>query len=186
VHQVIGGGPMPPYIRRPHDDVLDALMDPETTASRLVVVRGGSSTGKTRAAWEAVTRGRLARWPLAYPQGEADLAALLGDGIPAGTVLWLGELRQYTGGQDNGSAVLGRLAELLDSSRGVIVVTTVWPRHWQDYADGARARSATGPSADGITGRLLERLPVLTGCEPAGIDPARGGVVDVPDEFTRD
>ena len=52
---MIGGGPMPTYIRRPHDDLLRAVLDPAVPASRLVVVRGGSSTGKTRAAYEAVT-----------------------------------------------------------------------------------------------------------------------------------
>jgi hypothetical protein len=45
VHQVIGGGPMPAYIRRPHDELLRAVLDPAVPASRLVVVRGGSSTG---------------------------------------------------------------------------------------------------------------------------------------------
>ena len=113
VHQVIGGGPMPPYVRRPHDELLRAVLDPAVPASRLVVVRGGSSTGKTRAAYEAVVA-RVAKWPLDYPQGEADLAALLEDGVPPGTVLWLGELRQYTRGPDGGAAVLGRLARLLE------------------------------------------------------------------------
>lgn len=46
VHKVIGGGPMPAYIRRPHDDLLRAVLGPAEPASRLVVVRGGSSTGK--------------------------------------------------------------------------------------------------------------------------------------------
>ena len=35
-----------------------------------------------------------------------------------------------------------------------------------------------------MAGRLLERLPELTGSDPARIDPARGGVIDVPDRFT--
>jgi hypothetical protein len=34
------------------------------------VVRGDSSTGKTRAAYEAIVRGRLARWWLEYPLGK--------------------------------------------------------------------------------------------------------------------
>ena len=45
-------------------------------------------------------------------------------------------------------------------------------------------RRAPGPApADpaGMAGRLLERLPELTGSDPARIDPARGGVIDVPD-----
>jgi hypothetical protein len=41
VHQVIGGGPMPAYVRRPHDELLRAVLDPSVSASRLVVIRGG-------------------------------------------------------------------------------------------------------------------------------------------------
>ena len=43
----------------------------------------------------------------------------------------------------------------------------------------------TGPADPaGTAGRLLEPLPELTGRDPAGIDPARGGVIDVPARFT--
>jgi hypothetical protein len=66
VHQVIGGGPMPAYVRRSHDELLRAILNPAVPTSRLVVVRGGSSTGKTRAAYEAVAS-RLAHWQLDYP-----------------------------------------------------------------------------------------------------------------------
>jgi hypothetical protein len=67
VHRVVGGGPIPKYVRRPHDELLQAVLDPAVPNSRLVVVRGGSSTGKTRAAYEATARGRLAPWRLDYP-----------------------------------------------------------------------------------------------------------------------
>jgi hypothetical protein len=60
VHQANGSGRMPTYVRRPHDDLLDAVLDPRVAASRLVVVRGDSSTGKSRAAYEAAARGKLA------------------------------------------------------------------------------------------------------------------------------
>jgi hypothetical protein len=86
VHQVIGGGPMPAYIRRPHDELLRAVLDPAVPASRLVVVRDGSSTGKTRAAYEAVTA-RLAGWRLDYPLDPGALKERLETGVPARTVL---------------------------------------------------------------------------------------------------
>jgi len=60
VHQVIGGGPMPTYVRRQHDDLLRAVLDPAVPASRLVVVRGVSSTGKTRAAGEQLSAPEVA------------------------------------------------------------------------------------------------------------------------------
>jgi hypothetical protein len=63
VHRVIGGGLLPPYVRRRHDQVLRTILDPGVAANRLVVVRGGSSTGKSRAAYEAVLD-RLPDWRL--------------------------------------------------------------------------------------------------------------------------
>ena len=39
VHPVTGGGPLPAYIRRPHDEVLRRVLDPEVADSRLIVVR---------------------------------------------------------------------------------------------------------------------------------------------------
>ena len=176
VHQVIGGGPMPAYVRRPHDELLRAVLDPAVPASRLVVVRGGSSTGKTRAAYEAVAD-RLADWQLDYPLDPGALAERLEAGIPARTVLWLGELRQYADA-DGGAAVLGRLADLL-AGEGHLVITTMWPEQWNTYTAAARAGPGAADPA-GTAGRLLERLPELTGSDPARIDPARGGVIDVP------
>ena len=180
VHQVIGGGPMPSYVRRPHDELLRAVLDPAVAGSRLVVVRGGSSTGKTRAAYEAVS-GRLAGWQLDYPLDPGTLAARLEAGIPVGTVLWLGELRQYADA-DGGAAALGRLADLL-GGEGHLVITTVWPEQWTTYTAAARAGPGAANPA-GTAGRLLGRLPDLTGADPARVDPARGGVIDVPDQFT--
>jgi hypothetical protein len=180
VHKVIGGGSMPVYVCRLHDELVRAVLDPAVPASRLVVVRGGSSTGKTRAAYEAILD-RLADWRVDYPLDPGALAARLAAGIPARTVLWLGEMRQYIDG-DGGAAVLARLADLLDGE-GHLIITTMWPEHWDAYVAAARASGdAAGPA--GTAGRLLERLPELAGRDPAQIDPARGGVIDVPGQFT--
>ena len=178
MHQVIGGGPMPAYISRPHDEPLRAVLDPAVPASRLVVVRGGSSTGKTRAAYEAVAA-RLAGWQLDYPLDPGALAARLDAGIPVRTVLWLGELRRRR--LHGGPAVLGRLADLL-KGEGHLLITTVWPEQWAAYAAAARSGPGTADPA-GAAPRLVDRLPELAGCDLAGIDPARGGVIDVPYPF---
>ena len=180
VHEVVGGGPVPPYVRRPHDELLRAVLDPVVPASRLVVVRGGSSTGKTRAAYEVVIA-QLGDWKLDYPLDPGALKERLDAGIPARTVLWLGELRQYADA-DGGPAVLARLADLLQAE-GHLVITTMWPEHWNTYTTASRANSGAADPA-GTVGRLLERLPELKGQEPARIDPGRGGVIDVPERFT--
>ncbi len=151
VHRVIGGGPMPTYVRRHHDELLQVILDPAVSASRFVVVRGGSSTGKTRAAYEAVAA-QLADWHLDYPLDPSALAARLDDGIPARTVLWLGELRQYADA-DGGPSVLARLADLLDGD-GHVVITTIWPENWDSYITAARAGFGPADPA-GTPGRLL-------------------------------
>ena len=179
VHQVIGGGPMPAYVRRPHDELLRAVLDPAVSASRLVVVRGGSSTGKTRAAYEAVAR-QLADWQLDYPLNAATLKERLDAGIPSRTVLWLGELRQYADAE-SGAEALGRLADLLQGE-GHLAITTIWPEQWNTYTAAARPGPGAASPA-GTAGRLLERLSELTGRDPAGIDPSHGGIIDVPPEF---
>ncbi len=145
----------------------------------LVVVRGGSSTGKTRAAFEAAAD-RLADWQLNYPLDLGALAERLEAGVPAHTVLWLGELRQYADA-GGGAAVLARLADLLQGE-GNVVITTMWPEQWNAYAGAARAgpgaRSGRDccPAAGAAAGTDRRRSP--------GIDPARGGVIDVPARFT--
>ena len=49
------GGPLPPYLRRPFDDQLNTVLDRAAHGtSGTAILLGGSSTGKTRALWEAV------------------------------------------------------------------------------------------------------------------------------------
>jgi hypothetical protein len=55
VHQSIGGGPLPAYVCRPHDERLRAVLDPACEYSRLVVIRGDALTGTSRTVYEAVT-----------------------------------------------------------------------------------------------------------------------------------
>jgi uncharacterized protein YidB (DUF937 family) len=180
VHAVPGGGPhgpMPAYIRRPHDELLRAVLDPEVAGSRLIVVRGEACAGKSRAVYEALAD-RLADWPLEYPPTAAALAARLEAGIPAWTVLWLGELCRYTDA-DGGAAALSRLAALLDGE-GHLVITTMWPEHWAAYVTAAGARLGADDPAR-VAGRLVAGLDELAFHDP---DPAYGGVIDVPARFT--
>ena len=181
VHPVAGGDPrgsMPAYILRPHDEKLRRVLDPEVADSRLIVVRGDAGTGKSRAAYEAVAA-RLADWPLEYPPTAAALAERLEAGIPAGTVLWLGELRRYADAE-GGAAALDRLDDLLDGE-GHLVITTIWPEHWDAYVTAAGARRGARDPAR-AAGRLVAHLDELAFfSEP---NPAYGGVIDVPARFT--
>ena len=184
VHPAVSGGQhrpgvsAPPYIHRPHDVLLRRMLDPEVTASRLIVLRGEACAGKSRAAYEAVTS-RLADWRLEYPPTAAALAARLDDGVPPWTVLWLGDLCRHVDA-DGGVAALSRLAGLLDGE-GRLVITTTWPEHWDDYVTAAGARRGESDPLQ-VAGRLVAGLDELAMFyEP---DPARGGVIDVPARFT--
>jgi uncharacterized protein YidB (DUF937 family) len=181
VHHAIGGGPLPAYIRRPHDERLRAVLSPATEYSRLVVIRGDALTGTSRAVYEAVTD-LLADWTLEHPPTVAALADRLEAGIPARTVLWLGELRHYADA-DGGAAVLDRLDDVLEDDGRVIAIATIWPGYWDSYAAAAAAgRGTADPAA--LVGRLLAPLDVLAEYDPDSLDPAYGGVVDVPARFT--
>ena len=157
VHPVAGGGPLPAYVRRPHDEPLRVILAPSVAGSRLVVVRGEPGAGTTRAAWEAVAD-VLAEWPLEYPRTAAALAARLEAGIPAGTVLWLGELGRNADA-DGGAASLDRLRDLLDQD-GYLVVATVWPWQWEAYTAAVGAGRGAGDPA-WLAGRMLARLDDL-------------------------
>ncbi|HUZ54885.1 MAG TPA: hypothetical protein VMU94_20460 [Streptosporangiaceae bacterium] len=98
------------------------------TSNRIVVVRGGSSTGKTRAAYEAVLD-CLPNWQLDYPLTAVALGQRLDAGIERRTVLWLDQLNRYVDA-DGGPAQLVRLADALDGGNHLIVVTTLWREHW--------------------------------------------------------
>jgi uncharacterized protein YidB (DUF937 family) len=180
VHPVSGSGPMPAYFRRPHDERLRAALNPAIEDSRLVVIRGDALTGTSRSGYEAVTE-LLADWPLEYLPTAAELAARLAAGIPARTVLWLGELRHYVD-VDGGAAILSRLDGLLEED-GYVVITTIWPGYWDSYAAAAAAGlGAADPAA--VAGQLLARLDESYEYRPDAYNPALGGVVDVPDRFT--
>ena len=181
VHPAIGGGPLPAYTRRPHDERLRAVLNPETESSRLVVIRGDALTGTSRTVYEAVTD-VLADWTLAHPPTVAALAARLAAGIPERTVLWLGDLRHFADA-DDGAAVLDRLDHVLTDDGRVIAIATIWPGYWDSYTAAAAAGlGAADPAA--AAGRLLAALDVLAGDDLNSHDPAYGGVVDVPDRFT--
>jgi hypothetical protein len=147
VHKAIGGNPLPAFVRRLHDDFLDAALDPDIRASRLIVLRGGPSTGKSRSAYHAVCGGPLAAWRLEYPPIPAELARLLEEGVPPRTVIWLRELRDYADAE-GGQEALARLARLLVGNGRVIAIATTWEGFWNAYnRDHRGARVPVPPTS---------------------------------------
>ncbi|MGZ3119667.1 hypothetical protein [Streptomyces sp. H62] len=160
---------LPPYLPRAHDRLLADVVDHAAAGtSALAVLVGGSSTGKTRALWEAlaVLREQPVEWRLWHPLAPSRPEALL-SGVPdigAHTIVWLNEAQEYLSDPVLGERVAAGLRALLrDTDRfPVLVLATLWPEHWQ------RLTARLDPDAHAQARALL----------------AEGVRVRVPDSFT--
>ncbi|MFB9965683.1 hypothetical protein ACFFOP_24195 [Sinosporangium siamense] len=137
-----GQSVLPLYVRRAHDLELEQVVnEAEAGASRIAVLVGGSSTGKTRACWEALAplRRSARPWRLWHPinptRPEAALAGL--SRVGPHTVVWLNEAQDYLTHPVLGERVAAGLRELLnDPARApVLVLATLWPDHWRALTD---------------------------------------------------
>jgi tetratricopeptide (TPR) repeat protein len=129
---------LPAYVQRAHDRLLEqAIARVAAGASELVTLVGGSSTGKTRACWEALHQlpeGWRVWHPLRPDRPEAFLEELPSVG-PA-TVVWLNEAQHYLSPTRDriGEKVSAELRDLLRTpGRGpVLVLATMWPQFWDE------------------------------------------------------
>ncbi|TQM78167.1 hypothetical protein FHX81_0423 [Saccharothrix saharensis] len=117
---------LPAYVAREHDQELAGLLAAKRTA--MVVLTGESSTGKTRALYEAVTA-ELATWPLLYPRTAEDLLHVLANGVEPGTILWLNETQNHML-DTHGERAAAALRALLELPGPFVVVGTLWPQYW--------------------------------------------------------
>ncbi|MFF4819964.1 tetratricopeptide repeat protein [Kitasatospora sp. NPDC001309] len=131
--------PLSGYVARAHDAVLaETARDAGTGRSRLVMLVGASSTGKTRACWEAVQPLAEQGWWLWHPydptRAEAALADL--DRVGPRTVVWLNEAQHYLGDPHHGERVAAALHSLLTApGRGpILVLGTLWPEYADTYS----------------------------------------------------
>ncbi|MFD7784122.1 hypothetical protein ACFV4Q_13645 [Streptomyces nojiriensis] len=127
-------GVLPAYVPRRHDARLKEVVDAAKAGrSGIAVLVGGSSTGKTRALWEAV--GELPEgWRLWHPLTPTAPGAVLASlpDIAPRTVVWLNEAQNYLGPDPLGEQVAAGLREVLnDPLRApVLVLGTLWPEQW--------------------------------------------------------
>ena len=136
---------LPAYVRRPHDEQLATVISRVRVGnSAAVILVGESSTGKTRACWEALAdlvadAPGLAGWRLWHPLTAQDLIAGLAGTDQSGagpvlrgwTVVWLNELQRYLlPGSEVTMQAAAELRKLLrdrDPALGpVLVVGTIW------------------------------------------------------------
>lgn len=130
---------LPSYVTRPHDeDLARCVAAAANGTSQMAVLIGSSSTGKTRACWEAIQPLAAAGWWLWRPLDLTRLEATLADIDQLGpkTVVWLNEAQHYLGaGHGYSERLSAALATLLsDPSRGpVLILGTLWPEHADRY-----------------------------------------------------
>ncbi|WP_412775469.1 hypothetical protein [Streptomyces mirabilis] len=158
---------LPAYVRRPHDTQLSDLVAATAAdgRSRMAVLVGSSSTGKTRACWEGVQPLAEAGWRLWHPFDPTRAEAALADLARVGprTVVWLNETQHYLGaGRGLGERIAASVHGLLtDPERGpVLVLGTLWP----EYADAFTEIAAVGeedphPQARELLAGRLIHLP---------------------------
>ncbi|MDQ0847991.1 hypothetical protein [Streptomyces sp. V1I6] len=172
VHQAVlpatGSGPAPvlpvltPYLPRPHDALLcEALVPPlEGGPSTLAVLTGGSSTGKTRSVYEALSD-LAAHRPLLRPGSAAALLHLLtADRLAPGVVLWLDEAQRHLYGSD-GEQAAAALLEALRSRRGVVAVGTLWTDpYWHDLTRRGQPGDPHSHARALLTAPVTHRIPV--------------------------
>ncbi|MEU3190721.1 helix-turn-helix domain-containing protein [Streptomyces sp. NPDC006992] len=144
---------LPRYVSRAHDRVLvEAVRDAGAGRSRIVVLVGTSSTGKTRSCWEAVQPLAGQGWQLWHPfhpdRAQAALEQL--HHVRPRTVVWLNETQHYLGDRMVGEQIAAALHHLMVSpERGpVLVLGTLWPEYAAQYTalpapDGADPHSRT-------------------------------------------
>jgi hypothetical protein len=131
---------LPTYVPRDHDTELGSVVRTAAQGSSgIAVLVGGSSTGKTRACWEALQLLRKEPgWRLWHPIDPSRPDAALRE-LPAigpRTVVWLNEAQFYLNVTEDGQGerVAAGLRELLrDPARTpVLVLATMWPQFWDD------------------------------------------------------
>lgn len=164
-----GGFVLPEYVERDHDRRLrDRLRRGAADRAHpvLVFVRGPSSAGKTRTAFEAV-RACLHDWELVFPKTPGGLAALLDAGalVPR-TVLWLNEAQNHLD-SPAGEEAAAALHRRLEEPGPLVVLGTLWPEYHR------RLTAAPEPGAQAADAHPHARA--LLG---------QAAVVDVPASFT--
>ena len=166
---------LPPYVPREHDEVLGQVVRAAADGrSGIAVLVGGSSTGKTRACWEAlaVLRSQGPPWRLWHPIDPSRPDAALRElaGIGPRTVVWLNEAQFYLDPAEAGlgERVAAGLRELLrDPGRApVLMLATVWPGFWHTLT----ARPATGADPHAQARELLTGHDIAV---PAAFTPAQ-------------
>ncbi|MGW0778840.1 tetratricopeptide repeat protein [Streptomyces sp. NPDC002835] len=165
--------------------------------SRLVVVTGPRSSGRTRAAWEAV-RQALSDWwvwcPPVIDRSQALLDAIRDDRLGSHTVLWLDDLDVCLSDAGSGEKVAGALQKVLTDPAlaPLLLVATCTPlpegggslgpaarallaRAWSVHA-GTGQHGSAASATDAVSLACERVISLAVAAEPRHKITARGGV----------
>ncbi|MFF4725177.1 tetratricopeptide repeat protein [Streptomyces mirabilis] len=169
VHRTIESPDAPPgpptYLKRAHDQKLSDILSAIESKPKFIVLVGGSSTGKTRAAFEAIHE-HLTDWRLYHPispsKPEALKASLESSRLAPRTVLWLDELNEYFAPQKGDVAAVS-LHEALSSESQFIALATIWPEDWDRLVtDPSPGSPAPHPNARALLKSVACRVDIST------------------------
>ncbi|MEU1667160.1 hypothetical protein ABZ547_26905 [Streptomyces sparsogenes] len=163
IHVAAESDALPAYVPREHDAHLQRIVDAARAGkSQLCMLVGESSTGKTRACWEAIQDLAADGWRLWHPfdptRAEAALAGLAA--VEPKTVVWLNEAQHYLASPQVGERIAAALRTLLtDAGRApILVVGTLWPVHWDQVTSMPAENDPHTQSRQLLTGRQI-RVP---------------------------
>ncbi|MFL6120003.1 hypothetical protein, partial [Actinophytocola sp.] len=145
-------GELPAYIPRDFDETLRDLIAQGVDRGCFVLLVGGSSWGKTRSLYEAVSD-VVPDWWLIQPAKTQEIHDLCAAPTER-TVLWLDEFNRYLG---TDPPLLKAHMVTLVRTTGMIVVGTLWP---EDYFKCKRL-SADGGNLHAEDRRLLDFADVI-------------------------
>ncbi|MGV9540187.1 caspase, EACC1-associated type [Nocardia beijingensis] len=178
VHSPAAVDALPPYVRRAHDHALSQVVTMARDGhSAMAILVGGSSSGKTRALYEAMSPLRHdGGWRLWHPTTPTRREALEEIGrIGPRTILWLNETQEYLGTVEGGDErVAAALKQLrADTSRApVLILGTLWPIHHATLTrkPGSQARVLLEDTVievpDAFTGADLDAMRSVARLDP--------------------
>ncbi|MFG1961237.1 hypothetical protein [Nonomuraea sp. NPDC049028] len=115
-----------PYFHRDHDTALWIEMERNKAegASKLILVAGSSTTGKTRALFEA-THSLLQEWNVHRPDDSCTLLETLQSPLQENVIIWLDEAQVFFS-DERRSEIATALIRVLSNSRNLMVLGTIW------------------------------------------------------------
>ncbi|WP_433755819.1 hypothetical protein [Nocardia sp. CA-135398] len=168
---------LPPYVRRVHDDRLAVVVGRAVAGeSGVAILLGGSSTGKTRALWEALAplreQGGWRLWHPRFPTRRQDFDECLSRVGPR-TVLWLNETQRYlpVSSPEERERAATALSRLLTDPRcgPVLILGSLWREHYNTLCT-----DAVSETRKLLNGVIIDVPPTFTGTDLEAMRRASG------------